>query len=284
MTNRNTQLKSNSRKYVSHQDMRLSYCVYGSGETAVICFHGHGKDAEDFEFLKQKNRKIISIDLFLHGNSTFSEQRIYKNLITSSDVEKLLEKILDQEKVDRFHWVAYSQGGRFTLALFPRLKNRVLSLNLLAPDGLNDKNFYSWSQRRWWARSLFSRWVKRPNELMRLSRILAKTKVIHPKIVDFLSFYTENEDRLKLAHAAWRSFRELRPDIQKVKTSLNETGIPLQLIIGKYDQIITVKSAEAFLKKLDREHQLVVLPYGHDLFKPEIRNDLNHLLNFESIQ
>jgi pimeloyl-ACP methyl ester carboxylesterase len=278
MTNSKEQIK----RYISHKDLKLSYRVYGDGEIAVLCLHGHGRSSSDFEFLSCKGRKIISIDLFLHGDSKFDKSRIYKNLITTDDVEKLLEKLLKKEKIKNFHWVAYSQGGRFTLTLYPRFKNKVLSLNLLAPDGLNDKNFYSWSQRRWWARSLFKRWVRRPNELMTITKSLAKAKVIRPKIVDFLNYYTSEPERLKLAHATWRGFRKLRPSNQDIKNALEETDIHFQLIIGKYDQIITVDSATGFLTALNKESALKVLPYGHDLFKPEIEKKLFELMNFES--
>src|SRR5690554_7483708 len=84
-----------------------------------------------------------NIFTFLTNNKNESD------LITSKDVEKLLEKLLTKEKVDRFHWVAYSQGGRFTLSAFPAFAHRVKSLFLIAPDGLDDKNFYSWTQRQW---------------------------------------------------------------------------------------------------------------------------------------
>ena len=276
--------KEEIKRSVSHKDMELSYRIFGNGEMAVLCFHGHGRSSEDFNFLQKQNRKIISVDLFFHGESTFDERRIYQDLITAKDVEKLLEKLLLQESVDNFHWVAYSQGGRFTLTLFPSFRHRVKSLSLLAPDGLNDKNFYSWSQRKWWARSLFKRWVKRPNELMSITKALAKAKLIRPKIVDFLSYYTSDQKRLELAHATWRGFRKLRPENEKIENALNETGIPFQLIVGKYDQIITPESAKGFLKDINRREQLVELPYGHDLFKPEIQKELTQLLAFEEMQ
>lgn len=278
-----TDSAGHTKRSISHQDMELAYRVFGNGKTAVLCFHGHGRSSLDFKFLANDARKIISFDLFFHGDSTFDESRIYKNLITGEDVEKLLEKLFEKEKIDKFHWVAYSQGGRFTLTVYPKLKERVLSLNLLAPDGLNDKNFYSWSQRRWWARNLFKRWVKHPNELMAITKTLAKAKIIRPKIVDFLDYYTEDQERLKLAHATWRGFRKLRPSISEIKSALDKTGIPFQLIIGKYDQIITVESAKGFLEGLNRLDRLVVVPYGHDLFKPEIEKELFTLMNFEEI-
>jgi pimeloyl-ACP methyl ester carboxylesterase len=273
-----------SKRSVSWNDMELAYRVFGNGETIILCFHGHGRSAEDFKFLSTPHRKIISVDLFLHGDSTFDPSRIYKDLITVEHVEKLLEKLFQREKIDRFHWVAYSQGGRFTLALFPRFAKRVLSLNLIAPDGMNDNNFYNWSQRRWWARSLFKRWVKRPQELMSIAKALAQAKIIRPKIIDFLNYYTADESRLQLAYASWRGFRKLRPTNELIKSSLIKTKIPFQLIIGRYDQIITSKSGRAFLNSIHQQSALIEIPFGHDVFKPHIEKKLFQLLNFENFE
>jgi pimeloyl-ACP methyl ester carboxylesterase len=264
--------------------MELAYRIFGKGKTIVLCFHGHGRSSEDFKFLSKPNRKIISVDLFLHGDSTFDTSRVYKDLITIHHVEKLLENLLHKEKVDQFHWVAYSLGGRFTLTLFPLFADRVLSLNLLAPDGMNDKNFYNWSQRRWWARSLFKRWVRRPQELMSIAKALAKVKIIRPKIIDFLNHYTTDQNRLELAQASWRGFRRIRPSSQAIKKTLNDSNIPFQVIIGEYDQIITSKSAQRFLSSISQEEALRTLPFGHNLFKPHIEKELFELLDFEQLE
>ncbi|HLW29592.1 MAG TPA: alpha/beta hydrolase [Brumimicrobium sp.] len=266
---------------VTLDDLVLSYEVYGEGNTVILCFHGNGRSAEDFRFLARKTRKIISIHLFLHGYSTFSPSRIHEDLITSEHVEKLLEKLLTKEKVDQFHWVAYSQGGRFTLSAFSAFAHRVKSLFLIAPDGLDDKNFYSWTQRQWWARKLFKRWVRKPEELMSISRVLAKRRVIDPKIVDFLDFYTSDLEKLETAYKTWSAFRDLRPSNEEVKKTLDKSDIHFNLIVGEYDKIITEKSAVKFLNQINQEKALKTIPFGHDIFKPHIEKELLALMPFE---
>ncbi|HLV42011.1 MAG TPA: alpha/beta hydrolase [Brumimicrobium sp.] len=266
---------------VTLDDLHLSYEVYGEGNTVILCFHGNGRSAEDFRFLERKTRKIISVHLFLHGYSTFSPSRIHEDLITAEHVEKLLEKLLTKEKVDHFHWVAYSQGGRFTLSAFPAFAARVKSLFLIAPDGMDDNNFYSWSQRQWWARKLFKRWVGKPEELMTISRGLSKVKIIHPKIVDFLDFYTSDHDKFEMAYKTWSAFRDLRPSNEEVKQTLAENDIHFNVIVGDYDKIISSKSATQFLDKIDQSKALTTMPFGHDIFKPHIEKELLALMPFE---
>lgn len=267
-------------KNVSLDDFQLFYEVYGSGKTAVLCQHGNGRTAEDFKFLQSKSRKIISIHLFLHQYSTFSPSRIADGKIYAKDVEKLLEKILKKENVDTFHWVAYSQGGRFTLSAFPLLAKRVESLYLLSPDGLNDKNFYSWAQRQWWTRRLFKRWLHKPKELMKIARFLSCIKIISPKIVNFLELYSTDQERFNRAYKTFVGFRNLRPSNPEIKKALNLYSIPITIIIGKYDKIISADSAKKFLDQIGYPQSLKIIPYGHDIFKPHIETKLLKIMDF----
>jgi pimeloyl-ACP methyl ester carboxylesterase len=266
--------------FVEYKDLRLSYMVFGTGNETVVAMHGHGKHALDFDFLGDASKRVISINLFLHGESTFSDERLARNLIAIEDVEKLLEKLLIQEKINQFHFVAYSQGGRFVLSVLPYFIERVLSVQLLAPDGLNDTNFYSWSQRRWWARRLFKRWTNKPHELLTVANVLAKGKIIHPKIVDFLKFYTTDHQKFKRAFHTWSAFRNLRPQPRKIREALNSHPIPFSVIIGEFDRIITKKSAQGFLFKIGQPDALIVIPAGHDFFREDVIGMIKEELKF----
>jgi pimeloyl-ACP methyl ester carboxylesterase len=155
-----------------------------------------------------------------------------------------------------------------------------LSVQLLAPDGLNDTNFYSWSQRRWWARRLFKRWTEKPHELLTVASALAKVNVIHPKIVDFLKFYTGDHKKFKRAFHTWSAFRNLRPKPKRIREALNGHPIPFRLIIGEFDRIITKKSAEGFLSKISQPAALTVIPAGHDFFREDVIEMVKETLDF----
>ena len=82
------------RELVSCNDVQLEYIKYGDGKEHVLCMHGHGRQAEDFKFVAKENRKVISINLFHHGNSIFPLDRIEKNPITTSEVIQLMQLTL----------------------------------------------------------------------------------------------------------------------------------------------------------------------------------------------
>lgn len=273
---------SENVKIVRLDDYQLAYEVYGDGDTNILCFHGNSRSAEDFKFLARPNRKVISIHLFLHQYSTFSAHRIEDGSVHLDDVEKLLRKILENEKVEQFHWCAYSQGGLFSLSLFPLFAAHVKSFYLIAPDGLNNNSFYSRTQHQRWAQKLFKRWVKKPHELENVIKFLVKIKVLHPKMIEFIEFYTSDTRVLKMAHDTWKGFRNIRPDYQKIKETLDHfPDIRFNLIIGQFDKIITVKSAQRFLKKIGKDDRLLIIPHGHNVFKPEIQKELFYILEMK---
>lgn len=269
---------------VTLDDFKLYYEVYGNGNTVVLCFHGNSRSAKDFKFLAEKDLKIISIHLFLHQYSTFDPSRIESGEVRVEHVDKLLEKILIKEKVDKFHWLAFSQGGRFTFALFPFYASRVLSLTLIAPDGLDDKNFYSWTQRSSMMRALFRFFLRHPNVLLNSVKLLVKIRVLHPKMVEFMEFYTSDKEVFEMAYKTWSGFRNIRPDVSAIKKSLNKYKVPIRIIIGAHDHIITAKTARKFLEKLDRAENLEVIPYGHNVFKPHITPELKELLDYKKVE
>lgn len=268
------------RKFVELADLKLSYLLAGSGNRTIICFHGHGKDAKDFLFLADKQNRIISVDLFLHGQSTFDkEKRIQKTPVNSGEVFYLINTILKNEKIERFDLLAYSQGGRFGLAILPMFIDRINNIYLVAIDGLNDNNIYSWTQRRRLGRRIFKYFAKNPRPLKKISSILVKLKIIHPKLHELLLHYTEDPQNFQRSFEAWASFRELRTNEKELSEKLKCFSGSFILLMGEYDHIITVKSAKNFLKRIHQQQALKIVSNGHDFFKPNSQKFIHELID-----
>lgn len=268
---------------VVHNDLKMTYRVYGNGPKKVLCFHGHGKSAEDFEFLATPSRTIISVNLFFHEGSTMPEKRVERNPIKAEELIVLIEKILFQEQCEneKIHLVAYSQGGRFGIAVLPFLFNRLASIHFIAIDGLNDNNMYSLTQRQLVARKLFKYWTKNPKSLVFIAQLLVKINLLHPKVFELLEFYTAEPKKFNISYKAWAAFRNLRTDEVKIKQLLENYPNRFKLIIGKYDKIITQKSAQAFLARIGQPEALIEIPWGHDVFKPKAKKYIWNELVFK---
>lgn len=256
------------KKSVKYLDFKLSYQEFGVGNETVICLHGHGRSSDDFHFLAQKNVRVISIDLFFHGESYSHADRTNKNPINWSEIQPIFEKLFNEEKIDQFHVLAFSQGGRFALLLLEHLPERIQSFTLLAPDGLNNKSFYNWSSRRWFFRYLFDRWQKKPEKLQKLANTAVKLKMMRPKVRDFVHHFSSDSETMKRAANTWMAFRKLQPNPIKTGEIIRSFPIELKIIMGKYDQVIRPIQAKIFLKNAGLPAEIIEIENGHDFFKP----------------
>lgn len=252
---------------VEHGPFSLSYQVFGTGSEVVVCLHGHGRSSDDFHFLAEQPYRVISIDLFFHGASLFPETRVQRNPVTWSDLSPVFASLFDAEQVDRFHLLAFSQGGRFALKLLETMPLRVQSCSLLAPDGLNNHSFYNRSSRFPLTRSLFRYFQKKPRQLQTLARWGAHLGVIRPKVTDFIFHFTADTERMDRASKTWMAFRQLQPNPTKIGELVRTHRIPFQLIMGRYDQVIRPKQAMLFLKNAGLPLDITLIENGHDFFK-----------------
>ncbi len=256
-----------ANKIAEHKEFRLSYQVFGSGEETVICLHGHGRSSDDFHFLGHKGVRVISIDLFFHKDSVIPQERVDSNPVKWNEIQPVFEQILSQENVDRFHILAFSQGGRFALLLLASLPKRILTFTLIAPDGLDNSSFYNWSSRQKIFRMLFHRWQKKPHKLQGVADFAVKMKLMRPKVRDFVYHFSSEPETMKRASQTWMAFRKLQPDPRETGEIVKKYGIPFRIIMGKYDQVIRPQQALLFLKNAGLPEEIVEVENGHDFFK-----------------
>lgn len=251
---------------VSFDTLKLTYKKFGSGKQVVICFHGHGRSPEDFKFLENENRTIISIVLFHHGESYFPEHRIEKNPLNKIEFIALFQLILKQENILNFDLVAFSQGGRFALLVFEDFYQRINFINLISPDGLDSNSFYNRMSRKKWARNLFQRWEKNPNRVIHYSKIAKHLRLMRPKVASFVEKFASEKSAFIRASQTWRGFRELRPNEDKLKDILTNFSGVFQIIMGSYDQVIRPKQALAFTTRIGKPESVREIPCGHNFF------------------
>lgn len=256
------------KKTVEFTDFKLSYQSFGGGEETAICLHGHGRSSDDFHFLTRKGVRVISIDLFFHGESFSPPHRINKNPIKWDEIQSVFEKLFEAEKINRFHILAFSQGGRFALLLLEHLPEKIKSFTLLAPDGLNNLSFYNWSSRRWIFRSLFLHWQKKPEKLQKLANIAVKLKLMRPKVRDFVHDFSSDAATMKRASNTWMAFRKLQANPIKIGKIVRSFPIEFNIIMGKHDQVIRPIQAKIFLKNTGLRQEIIEIDNGHDFFKP----------------
>ncbi len=94
---------------ISSDSERVSYRVFGTGETSLIFIHGWSCDSRYWQkqvSIFSKDHQVITIDLAGHGNSS-SNRKNYTILSFAQDVEA----IIDKEKVSKAILIGHSMGG-----------------------------------------------------------------------------------------------------------------------------------------------------------------------------
>jgi len=257
-------MKSN---YVKQGSVQIEYFTLGSGSETIVCLHGHGRNVSDFNFLKKESRRLILLVLPFHGNSYFPEERIEDNPISIEEFNNLFKQILDKENVNIFHFVAFSQGGRFVLSLIPLHKHKIKSVYLISPDGMDYNSFYNRKSRKKWARRLFKRWEENPKRFIKWANFVNKLGFIRPKVFSFIQKFAVDKETFKRASMTWRGFRNINADLSKIDDAIRTHNFPFYVIMGKYDQVIRTGQAVKFLIKLNRPESLIEIECGHDFFK-----------------
>jgi len=248
-------------------NITIEYYVEGSGQNTLVCFHGHGRQVEDFLFLAKKDRKLLLIVLPHHGKSRFPVERIENQPLKIEEFNSIFTKILEKEAINHFHFIGFSQGGRFVLSLLPLYKDRLKSVQVISPDGMDPMSFYNRTSRLRLARLLFQKWERSPKSFIRIAKFAFKLGLVRPKVFAFIELFAGNQEQFQRASRTWRGFRNINPDFNAISSSLNANKIYFKVIMGKYDQVIRTRQAVQFLKRLGFAEALIVIECGHDFFK-----------------
>ena len=248
-------------------NVTLEYYIEGSGQNTLVCFHGHGRNVEDFLFLAKKDRKLILIVLPHHGKSQFPVERIENQPLKIEEFNSIFAKIIEKEANDHFHFIGFSQGGRFVLSLLPLYEERLKSVQIISPDCMDPMSFYNRTSRMRLARLLFQKWEGSPKSFIRIAKFAFRLGLIRPKVLAFIELFAGNKEQFQRASRTWRGFRNIKPDFTAITKSLNSNKIYFMVIMGKYDQVIRTQQANQFLEQLGFPEALIEIECGHDFFK-----------------
>jgi pimeloyl-ACP methyl ester carboxylesterase len=248
----------------------MEYMVYGNGENTVLAFHGFDNDAEDFlvfkDIFKASNR-FVCINLFYHGRSSCDVPAEEANF-TPHELKKVMDLLFEKLKIDRFSLLGYSLGGRVCLQLLTLFPERVVSVMLLAPDGLKLNRWYRFLTSTQLGRKLFQRTVNRPAIFMKLAKALKSLRLIGEKQLNFAVHQFDTIEKRRKVYAVWMIFRYLMPDHTVVLRLVDDHAIRVELYFGKRDTIIPVSFAKRFQNS--RNIKVHTLDAGHYLMKSAV--------------
>jgi len=249
------------------KNAKLHYTKSGTGTKSLLLFHGFGQKHTVFDDLMEtlsNQYTLYSFDLFFHGESFWGDE---EKPMEKEYWKELLNHFLSEHSIDKFSVLGFSMGGKFALAGLEAFPDRTEEIFLLAPDGIKTSFWYSLATYPQVFRQLFKSMIGHHQRFLAVSRIALQLRLIDKGVLRFVELQMNTEEKRKRVYYSWVVFRHLQFDLDKIADILNSNHIPLTLIIGKYDKIITAKNMKPFLDKL-RIKRFEIIEAGHnDLIK-----------------
>lgn len=244
-------------KYFQLGHNKLAYTVFGEGEEVLVLFHGFGQSKTVFYDLPETvtvQFKLIAIDLFGHGKSSFFN----KTMLTPEDWKVYVEGVLQEESVGEFSILGFSLGGRVAINTAFVLKNRVKGLVLLAPDGIVESLIYKLATRNWLFKRLFKKFVFKPHFYQKIIVMLKKMRVIDSSVSDFFLRVLEYKNRRFKLYRIWNMYAGMSVPFEETVQLFNWKP---QVFLAERDLLVDNRKVEKTCKRL--MIPLKVLPISH---------------------
>ena len=248
--------------YISLGADKLHYLQIGSGKRLLVSFHGYGNEANIFsELCKEIENEFtcINIDLPYHGNSEWRDLKL-----TEEQVVLLIKELKTKFAVDKVSLVGYSIGGRICLKIAELIPEDIDKVVLLASDGLRFNLFYYFLTRTSSGRTLFTSFLNNPKPYGVLIETARKLGMINTLRYNFAMRYVRAEKEREFLLKVWPCLSLLIPDINKLKSIVEQHDINLGVFMGKHDVIIPPALGIGFKKNIPSA-DLVILDKGHKI-------------------
>ncbi len=249
------------RFYIDVEGHRLSYLKFGSGSQVLLAFHGFGQSAQEFaSYLSglEEQYSVFVFDHYFHGESEWN----LEDAVSVEVFQEKFEKLFESEGITRFGIVAYSLGGKWAFTCARLFASKIDFISLFAPDGYRTTFYYHFSTGNILGRKLFRWSVERPKFYFWILRNALRVGLITKMVYRFAYFQMDTETKRKQVVNTWIKYRKLKGLSSKTVKLLNDSNIPITLVLGKYDKVIQPKWFKG-VENLLMHSELIVVPKGH---------------------
>ena len=282
------QCEQPAEHFINIENTRVRYVEAGAGPVVVL-IHGNAGSVDDFDFkslgLLCRGHRVIAVDRPGHGKSERPSDADAKLQFQT----RLLHETLSHLGVTRPVLVGHSWGGSLALAYAVEYPLELSAIVLLAPAAYSDGG---------------------PDEFMRaviktpivgdVSLTVGRTILGEHLLKKELqkAFYPDSvpEEYLRQASSSWLRHKQVRAiledeysldkDLEKVSRHYSEISIPVVIVTGDHDKVVSAKHNAYRLKTTILHSRLIELKNtGHQVPQthPEsIFNAVNLISNFSA--
>ncbi len=249
-----------THQYIFFDTHKIHYITYGKGVKIIVAFHGYGQDASYFSHLEnytENNYTILAIDLPYHGASNWDETPF-----TKAQLGSIIKQILTQYNINKISLLGYSLGGKVCFTIIELMPEVIEQVVLLAPAEMQFNVTYYFATSTYLGNLLFKYTIKKPQYLILWNNLLLKIKLINVSRHKFFNHYLQSEILRIELYKIWMALRQIVPRRKTLYNNIIKNKLPINIFIGAFDSIITLKSALKFKKRINTA-QIHILQKGH---------------------
>lgn len=256
-----------TENYIQYEDLTLHYEVTGNGQQSFVLFHGFGQESTNFSMMAAHLRgyyTVYSFDLFFHGNSN----RLLEKPLDKNEWKELMKEFFERHQIITCRAAAYSMGCKFLFSTFEFFPEKVVSLFLIAPDGIKINPWYTLATRTALTRGIFKLMIRHHQFFLAVARVIRRAGLIDPATLRFAEGQMNTEVKRRKVYLSWVIFRRLKFDIQKLTATINNLHTEVIIVVGKSDTVIAPRTVRVLadnvrncrVEILEKGHQSVLLP------------------------
>ena len=254
--------------FLTYASSHIHGTIEGKGEDLLICLHGFGENTQPFSRLTGALSEvftIVALDLPLHGQTTWREDRPFER----SDLQAIVNMVLQQQQKNVFSLMGYSMGGRLALCLTEIMAPQIRELFLLAADGLRDNPWHLFVTQTRLGHKIFKHITYHPEFYFWLLNTGHRLRLINNSLHRFAQNSMNTLQKREQVYHVWTIMRHMMPDRKLVKQLLAQYRIRTLLIFGKYDRVIPSVLGVRFMDGTF-PCEMLVLDKGHQLLNEEL--------------
>src|SRR6185436_9777771 len=128
-----------------------------------------------------------------------------------------ITNILKQERKDRFSLMGYSLGGKIVITAVGLFPSQIDEIILAAPDGVKNQVWYNLAVYPEWGRKIFLRFVKKPQRIFGIARMLNIVGIISDSLIKFLKVQTDTEEKRQKIYDIWTTIKDFETNLLETK-------------------------------------------------------------------
>lgn len=234
---------------------------FGQGEQLLIALHGFSDRGRMFEVMAKSlsgRFSLIALDLPFHGQTQW-----HKSDFSKQDLLEIMSRVLEKEGKTRFSLLGFSFGARLAQGMLPELASQVDHLYLLSPDGIKTTGMGAAENTPMWVRRWLYRNFQHANQLLAILRIAQRMHLISPMMLAFLTRNLSRPERIQRSFGCWLSMDSFAIKKIEIQRIITEYRLPIDLIIGAEDPLLSPVELEAFYSNLPQVRFTVLQGEGH---------------------